>query len=174
MRWHDSCPARTMSEEYALFAMGTNKTLLIVYHTQSGNTERLACAVEQGARRVEGIEVLRTKAHRVTDEDLKGCRAMIICSPEYFGYMAGAVKDLFDRTYEAVRNCVHGKSYAVVIAAGNDGSGALNSIERIITGYRLKKVQDPIICKGEVTEDILESCQALGHTVAAGIELGIY
>lgn len=148
--------------------------LLIVYHTQSGNTEMLAKAVEQGSLRVEGVCVQRMKAGLVSAEDLKSCRALVICSPEYFGYMAGAIKDLFDRTYEQVREHVIGKSYCVVICAGNDGTGALNSIERIIAGYRLKRIQEPVICRGQLTESDLDSCRELGQTIAAGLELGIY
>lgn len=154
--------------------MKTAETLLIVYHSQTGNTESLAKAVEEGALLLEGVTVKRIRASLVTKEDLMLCRAMVICSPEYFGYMAGAIKDLFDRTYEEVREQVTGKSYAVVISAGNDGTGALSSIERIIAGYCLKRVQDPIISRGEVSRITLESCRELGQTIAAGMELGIY
>jgi multimeric flavodoxin WrbA len=151
-----------------------SENLLIVYHSQSGNTARLSAAVEAGARTVTGIDVRRVHASDVTAEHVKKCRAMVICSPEYFGYMAGAVKDLFDRTYEHVRGHVGGKSYAVVISAGNDGSGALTSIERIVTGWRLRRVQEPIICRGPVSEEILDACRTLGQTLAAGMDLGIY
>jgi multimeric flavodoxin WrbA len=150
------------------------KELLIVYHSQSGNTERLAMALEEGARKVEGVRTRRMKAYVVTTTDLRDCGALVVCSPEYFGYMAGAIKDLFDRTYEEIRDRVIGKSYALVISAGNDGTGALNSIECIILGYRLRRVQEPIICKGAVTEEMLEKCRNLGQTLAAGIALGIY
>jgi flavorubredoxin len=88
--------------------------------------------------------------------------------------MAGAVKDLFDRTYEEVRENMMGKSYSVVICAGNDGTGALKSIERIVAGWILKKVQEPVFCRGPVTEEALSKCKELGHTLAAGIAFGIY
>jgi multimeric flavodoxin WrbA len=148
--------------------------LLVVYHSQSGHTEQLASAVEQGALRLESAGVLRSRALEVTPGDLCVCKVLVLCSPEYFGYMAGAVKDLFDRTYELVRDRMIGKAYAVVISAGNDGAGALLSIERIIAGFRMRKVQEPIICKGEISEETLEQCRILGQTLAAGIELGIY
>lgn len=154
--------------------MGSDKTLLIVYHSQSGNTELLSEAVEEGALKVAGSHVRRIRAALATGEDIRTCRVLVICSPEYFGYMAGAVKDLFDRTYEHVREHTTGKSYAVVICAGNDGSGALNSILRIIAGYKLRRVQEPIIVRGAVIESALEECRTLGETLAAGIELGIY
>lgn len=154
--------------------MGADKVLLIVYHSQSGNTEQLAAAVEAGALRVRGMAVKRMKATTVTCEDLQTCRCLVICSPEYFGYMAGAVKDLFDRTYEKVREQMVGKSYALVICAGNDGTGALNSIERIIAGYKLRRVQDPIMSRGSISAPVLEECLNLGQTLAAGVDLGIY
>ena len=154
--------------------MPSEKELLVVYHSQSGNTERLSAALEQGALKVEGTAVRRMKAGAVNADDFRNCRLLVVCSPEYFGYMAGAIKDLFDRTYEEIRDQVTGKSYTIVISAGNDGTAALNSIERIILGYRLRRVQEPIICKGPVTEDMLENCRNLGQTLAAGIALGIY
>lgn len=154
--------------------MESDKTLLIVYHSQSGTTERLARAIEEGSCRVTGVKVVCMKAVNVSAHDFESCQCIVICSPEYFGYMAGAIKDFFDRTYEEVREKVSGKSYAVVISAGNDGTGALTSIERIIAGYKLKKVQEPIIWKGELNDVILETCAQLGQTLAAGIELGIY
>ena len=148
--------------------------LLIVYHSQSGNTERLSAAVETGALRVRGTRVRRLRAADVNEEELLESRCLVICSPEYFGYMAGAIKDLFDRTYEQVRGRVIGKSYAVVVSAGNDGTGALTSIERIIAGLNLRRVQEPIIARGEISGDLLEKCSELGETLAAGIDLGIY
>jgi len=148
--------------------------LFIVYHSQTGNTERLAIAVEEGARDIVGIEVERLPASGVTAVDLKKCRILVICSPEYFGYMSGAVKELFDRTYEEIREFTMGKPYAVVISAGNDGTGALSSIERIAAGYRFRKIQEPIIARGAILLSTLDKCRELGKTLAAGIDFGIY
>jgi multimeric flavodoxin WrbA len=154
--------------------MKPSPVLLIVYHSQTGNTEQLAAAVEHGAREISGVQAQRSRASTVTTEDLIQCRVLVICSPEYFGYMAGAVKDLFDRTYEESRNFTAGKPYAIVISAGNDGTGALNSIERIAAGYRLRKIQDPVVARGPIAPSTLDQCRELGKTLAAGIDLGIY
>lgn len=151
-----------------------DKVLLIVYHSQTGNTELLSRAVEKGALQDKSVFVKRIPAVAVTAKELADCRGLVICSPEYFGYMAGAVKDMFDRTYEQVLEKMAGKSYSIVICAGNDGTGALLSIERIATGLKMKKVQQPILCKGEVQEETLAKCQELGQTFAAGMAFGIY
>lgn len=148
--------------------------LLVVYHSQSGSTERLAEAVEQGALRTETVTVIRKNAKDTSSKDLLECTCVVLCSPEYFGYMAGALKDLFDRTYEDLVDRMIGTSYAVVVSAGNDGTGALTSVERIVAGLKLRKVQEPLIIRGIPSDSDEETCRTLGETLAAGVDLGIY
>jgi multimeric flavodoxin WrbA len=148
--------------------------LLIVYHSQSGATQTLSEALKQGALRVEGVETVLMRAIDVQATDLASAKAIIICSPEYFGYMAGAIKDMFDRTYETIREDQVGKPYCLVIRAGNEGTGSLNSMERIIKGLGWRRVQAPIISNGELTKEHKDRCEELGQTMAAGIDLGIY
>ncbi|OPY85931.1 MAG: Flavodoxin [Syntrophorhabdus sp. PtaU1.Bin153] len=150
--------------------------ILVVYHSQTGNTKKLASAVVSGVEETGNAHAVLKHASCVTAQDIKGCDAIVICSPEYFGYMAGAVKDLFDRTYEELKDdaAIYKKPYCVVISAGNDGTFALSHIERICKGYRFKKIQHPIICKGLITEDILTKCVDLGMTIAEGINAGIF
>ena len=150
--------------------------ILIIFHSQTGNTEKLARAVAYGVDETEHARAILKRAVDAVARDLKDCSAVVICSPEYFGYMAGAVKDFFDRTYEELKDdaTVYKKPFCVVISAGNDGSGALNHIERICRGYRLKKVQKPILCKGKVTEEMLARCFELGSTIAEGVNAGIF
>ena len=116
------------------------------------------------------------RAPDANTQDIKNCDAVVVCSPEYFGYMAGAIKDLFDRTYEELKDDpeIKKKPFCIVISAGNDGSGALTHIERICKGYRFKKVQHPFICKGQITEEALAKCLELGRTIAEGVNAGIF
>ena len=74
--------------------------VLIVYHTQSGNTGAMAKAVAEGAKSVGGTQVVLKLALDTSLEDLLGCDAVAFGSAEYFGYMAGAMKDFFDRTFQ--------------------------------------------------------------------------
>lgn len=150
--------------------------ILIVYHSQTGNTERMARRVAEGVAAAEnGAAVLR-RAAEATLSDLLLCDGLAIGSPEYFGYMAGMIKDFFDRTYTAARGRkeVVKKPYALFISAGNDGTGAISSIERICLGYPLKKVYDPVLAKGPVDEAVLSRCEELGRTIAEGCEARIY
>jgi len=92
--------------------------ILIVYHSQTGNTERMAGAVEQGAASIEETEVILKKAKDASLEDLLGCDGLVIGTPENFGYMSGAVKDFFDRTFYPAEGKVFRKPYVVFISAG--------------------------------------------------------
>ncbi len=150
--------------------------ILVLYHTQAGHTEKMAETVAKGARSIKGVEVVLKEARNAAAQDLLECDGLAIGSPEYFGYMAGIIKDFFDRTYNELRGRreIFKKPYVVFISAGNDGRGALSNIERICIGYQFKKVYDPVIARGEIGQDILIKCEELGKTIAAGCEAGIY
>jgi multimeric flavodoxin WrbA len=150
------------------------KQLRIVFHTQSGNTERLVRAAERGAQRAGGVAVVVSRAFDTTLGDLLGCDGVIFGTAEYNGYMSGALKDFFDRTYEPARGQVTHKPYAVLISAGNDGTFANQYIERIARGYALKRIAEPIIVVGPVTAAAEARCEELGELFAAGLELGIF
>jgi multimeric flavodoxin WrbA len=150
--------------------------ILIVYHSQSGNTQKMAQKAAEGAQSIPGVAVFLKRAAEATLQDLLSCHGLVIASPEYFGYMAGMVKDFFDRTYNEARKKkeIFKKPYATLISAGNDGTGALSHIERICLGYPFKKVLSPVIAKGEVNGAILAQCEELGKTISAGCREGIY
>ncbi|MFH1138653.1 MAG: NAD(P)H-dependent oxidoreductase [Pseudomonadota bacterium] len=150
--------------------------ILIVYHSQTGNTEKMALAAAEGVAAMDDARVVLKRAAEAGLADLLSCQGLILATPEYFGYMAGAVKDFLDRTYEPARGRkeVFKKPYAVLVSAGNDGQGALTAVERIALGYPFKKVLAPIVAKGLITEENLDACRELGQTMAAGCLAGIY
>jgi multimeric flavodoxin WrbA len=150
------------------------KRLLIVYHSQSGHTELLAQAVLAGARQIDDVASELRRAFDTGVDDLLRADALLIGTPENFGYMSGAIKDLFDRTYYPLEGLTTGRPYAVFVSAGNDGRGAQAQIDRIATGYGWKKVHDGHIARGEVGNADLKACEELGATLAAGLSCGIY
>lgn len=150
------------------------KKILIVYHSQGGTMERMARAVAEGASRVSEVEVVLRSAAQATLGDLVGCAGLAIGSPEYFGYMSGAIKDFFDRTYEEGRGHTFRLPYVLFVCAGNDGRGAVSSIERIAIGYKWKKVAEPLRIVGKPDAEALERLSEMGETLAAGVDVGIY
>jgi multimeric flavodoxin WrbA len=154
----------------------SRKHLLIVFHSQSGTTRRMAEAVVNGARSpdVDGVDV-RVKSPLEADaEDLLWADAFILGTPENFGYMSGALKYFLDRVYYPCENRVSGKPWAMFVRAGNDGTGTITSVRRILTGLAVREVQEPVLIAGEFDESRLAECEELGLTMAAGLEAGIF
>lgn len=151
-------------------------TILVIYHSQGGNTKKMAESVAKGIGSVENVTANLKSAGKATIKDLRSCDGIVIGSPEYFGYMSGMVKDFFDRTYEVASNNInqYAKPYALFVSAGNDGRNTCVQIERICKGFSFRKVYEPIISRGIVSENILRECFEMGQTIAAGCDLGIY
>jgi len=123
---------------------------------------------------IQGVEVRVKSALEADGDDLLWADAFIIGSPENFGYMSGAVKYFLDRSYYECEGKMDGKAFALFVSAGNDGSGAISSIRRILTGLAVKEVQEPVLIVGEFDDSRLAECEELGLTIAAGLEAGIF
>ena len=151
-----------------------SKHLLIVYHSQSGNTAKLAQAVLSGAQRESSVETRLKKAADGILEDLLWADGILFGTPENFGYMSGALKDFFDRTYYPAEPYAINLPYAIFISCENDGTGAVREVDRIVKGYPLRKVAEPVICRGEASAKYLKQVAELGNSMAAGLALGIF
>ena len=153
-----------------------NQHLLIVYHSQSGSTSRMAEAVIRGASSdaVDNVSVRVRKALEADHDDLLWADAFILGTPENFGYMSGAMKYFLDRSYYDCVDRIDGRPYALFVRAGNDGTGAITSLRRILKGLAVREVQDPVLIAGEFDAARLAECEELGMTVAAGLEAGVF
>ena len=150
--------------------------LLIVSHVPSANTRAMTDAVAGGASHedIEGVDLRVLTPPDAGADDVLWANGIILGTTENFGYMSGAIKDFFERIYYPCLEKTEGLPYALFIRAGNDGSGARTSMERIIKGLAWKAVQEPLICSGDYREEFLVSCEELGMTMAAGLEAGIF
>lgn len=150
------------------------KHLLIVYHSQSGSTDRLARAAARGARQEADIELRLRRAADADTFDLLWADAVLFGSPENFGYLSGGLTDFLARTFYPMQGRQRSFPYGVFISAGNDGRGALRQLERIVGGYPMRRVAEPVIVRGEVDAQGEARCEELGLTLAAGLVLGIF
>jgi multimeric flavodoxin WrbA len=148
--------------------------LLIHAGHAGGRTHAMVEWVKQGvADAGEDVELRALPALEAGVEDLLWAHGLLIGTPEHFGYMAGAIKDFFDRTFYPVQGRVDALPYAIFVSAGNDGTGAVTSIERIALGYRWKQCAEPVIVKGDPSDTDRQRCAELGQTLAAGLALGV-
>lgn len=152
------------------------KRLLVVAHIPSINTNRLRDAVLAGAGHpdIDGVEAIAKTPFEAGPDDVLAADAVILGTTENLGYMSGAMKDFFDRTYYPVLEKAQGLPYALYIRAGMDGTGTRRGVETIITGLRWRAVQDPLICRGDWDEAFVAQCEELGMAMAAGLEAGVF
>jgi multimeric flavodoxin WrbA len=156
--------------------MTARKRLLLVAHTPSPNLERLRDAVLEGARdpEIETVETSWKPPLEAGPDDVLAADALILGTPENLGYMSGALKDFFDRSYYAVIDDKQGLPFAAYIRAGRDGTGTKRAIESITTGLSWRPVQEPLILQGAFQEDFVDQVRELGQAMAAGLDAGIF
>ena len=152
------------------------KRLLVVAHVPSINTTRLRDAVLAGAAHpdIDGVETVAMTPFEAGPDDILAADAVILGTTENLGYMSGAMKDFFDRSYYPVLEKAQGMPYALYIRAGMDGTGTRRGVETIITGLRWRAVREPLICRGEWKEAFPGQCEEIGMAMAAGLEAGVF
>ena len=162
------------------------KTLLIVFHSRTGGTRQMAEAAARGATGESEVSVRLLAASAAQPEDVLAAQGYIFATPENLAAMAGLMKDFFDRAYYPVLDRINGRPYAALVCAGSDGSNAVRQLERIVTGWRLRAVADPlIVCTHAQTpeailapktigRDDLGRCEEIGAALAAGLAMGIF
>lgn len=156
--------------------------LLIVWHSRTGAARSMAAAAFAGADQRARLLV----ADRTEPEDLLGATGYLFVCPENLASMSGAMKEMFDRCYYPVLGRIEGRPYATLIAAGSDGHGAQAQIDRIATGWRLRRIADPLIvnlgaqtpeqilAEKTVPAEHLRACGDLGAAFSEGLDQGIF
>jgi len=142
----------------------------------------MARAAAEGA----GAAALLVAAEDAVPEMLLAADGYLFCCPENLGSMTGMMKEMFDRAYYPVLGRIAGRPYATLIAAGSDGAGAQAQIDRIATGWRLRRVAEPLIANlaaqtpeaiaapKQVPAKLLIHCREIGEALAEGLRLGVF
>ncbi|MFN3339140.1 MAG: flavodoxin family protein [Dietzia sp.] len=144
-------------------------TVLLVHHAPSPRLRRILEALESGLAHpdLEGIEVESVPALAATDDHVLRADGYVLLTPANFGYMSGALKHFFDRTYYTCEGAVNGRPYALCVHGDNDTSGAVTSVERITTGWGLRQIAPAIQLTGEPDREELDDAAEVAATVAA-------
>lgn len=155
--------------------------LLVIWHSRTGGSEALARAAAEGARAAE-----RIAAEDVTPEHLLAAAGYLFVGPENLAALSGAMKEMFDRCYYPCLGRLEGRPYATIVCAGSDGENAQRQLDRIATGWRLRRVADPVIVHtdAQTPEAILApktipaarlaEARDLGAALAEGLVAGIF
>ena len=156
--------------------------LLIIWHSRTGGSAALARAAADGA----GEAAVLMAADDAAPADLLAAAGYLFVGPETLPALSGAMKEMFDRCYYPCLGRIEGRAYATIICAGSDGENAQRQLDRIATGWRLRRVADPmivntaaqtpeaILAPKTIPADRLAEARDLGAALAEGLAAGVF
>lgn len=162
------------------------RCLLIVWWSVTGGSRALADSACLAAQDSGECRVRMLAAPQARSSDLLDADGYLFVMPEMLGSMAGQMKDLFDRSYYDLLGAIEGRPYALIVCAGSDGTGAVRQLERIVTGWRLRRVADArIVCTHAQTPEAiaapkviappeLQAAAETGKALAMGLAMGLW
>src|SRR5690606_8560527 len=101
-------------------------TLLLVHHSPSEKTQRIAEAVRAGTglEGLESVTLVERNALDATVDDVLAADGYILGSTANFGYISGALKHFFDTTFYPAHEATEGRPFSFWIHGGYDTTGA--------------------------------------------------
>lgn len=131
-------------------------------------------AAWRGATLEQDVDVTVLRAWDAGVVNLASADGVLLVAAENSASLAGAMKDFLDRTfYPAIaRELV--VPYTIILSAGNDGRGAGQQAQRILSGYPFPPAAEPLILRGEVSAAHEQASAELGQAFATGLSMGIY
>jgi len=137
--------------------------VLILYFSRTGNTEKMATAVAEGVRMIEGIEA--EIKYQATPEELDSFDAIIIGTPTYHHDMSLDMKNVFEQA--AVKNIdLKDKIGAAFGSYGWSGEAPKLILEILKNKFRMHIIEPPLIIKYEPDGKGLALCRELGKKVS--------
>jgi NAD(P)H dehydrogenase (quinone) len=101
--------------------------ILIAYHSRTGNTEKMAAAVKEGAASVPGVEIVLRKVDEVTSDEILKAGGIVLGTPVEWGNLSAEAKRFLDRVGEVLGKAGatygEGRTAAVFCTAGSPSNG---------------------------------------------------
>jgi len=137
--------------------------ILIIYYSRTGNTEKMANAIAEGTRAIQGVEV-ELKYH-ATPEELANFDAIVIGTPTYHHDISLDVKKLFEEA--AVKNInLKNKIGAAFGSYGWSGEAPRLVLEIMKNKFQMQIIEPPLLIKYTPDQTGLEKCRELGKKTA--------
>ena len=143
--------------------------IMVIYYSRTGNTRKMAELVAEGAGEDGSHQVQLVSTEDVDSVDLPAVGGFAFGSPDYYSYMAGHLKVVFDgilRNKPQLKN----KPFVAFVSHGGGGS-AIKSVESVAQAgaIGLRKVAEGLACKGSPQGADAEACRQLGRALAKAV-----
>jgi flavorubredoxin len=137
--------------------------ILVLYYSRTGNTEKMAQAVAEGAKTVSGVDVELN--YHVEPESLRGFGAIVIGTPTYHHEMPLDMKMLFEEA--AVKGVdLKGKLGAAFGSYGWSGEAPKLVIEIMKNKFGMEVPEPPLLIRYAPDTAGLEKCREFGRKIS--------
>ncbi|MBS7616636.1 FprA family A-type flavoprotein [Candidatus Bathyarchaeota archaeon] len=144
--------------------------ILILYYSRTGNTEKMAKAISEGAKTVQDTMVELT--YHATPETLNTFDAIIVGTPTYHHDMTADVKRLFEEA--AAKNVsLKGKVGAAFGSYGWSGEAPKLVLEIMKNRFEMDASEPPLLIRYTPDQSGLEQCMAFGKRIAEKLVRGL-
>ena len=141
--------------------------ILIVYYSHTGNTRKMAEAIAEGARGVQGVEV--TLKQYISPWSLTDFDAVLIGVPTYRHTMTKKIENFLEEIAFNKINLKE-KTGAAFGSYGWSGEAPRMALEVMENKFEMKVIKPPLLIKYTPDEKGLDECRTLGKNVAEQIK----
>ena len=147
--------------------MVNNKKIIIAYASGVESTEKLAQAIADGIRKIEGVSVDMKRAKDVTPDDAVSANGYAFGSHSASEYTEGELKILFEQLYH-VRAKVSGKPVLLFATGHGDQINVLEYMERALGKFNPHWIKPDVAVEGMPGEADKAKAIGMGTKLAHG------
>ena len=139
------------------------KKLLVLYYSRSGNTEKMAKALAEGAQSSGNVEV--QFSYHVDADELALFDALAVGAPTYNHAMPVDFKNLFEEAGAKALN-LKGKLGAAFGSYGWSGEAPRLVLEILKNRFEMQIIEPPLLAKYTPDQKALAECNDLGKKIS--------
>jgi len=140
--------------------------VLVLYYSRSGNTEKMANAIAEGARNVANAEV--EVGYHIDADELTKFDAIIVGVPTYHHEVPMDVKRLFEEAAEKGIP-LKGKTGVAFGSYGWSGEAPKLVLEIMKNRFEMRVTEPPLLVKYTPDEFSLNVCRTLGKRISESL-----
>ena len=164
--------------------------ILVLFDSASGNTEKMAHLVAEGAQRISETEVRIKSVDEATPDDVHWCEGLAVGSPTNMGILSWKMKRFWDEKMMDHWMKVDGKIACAFSTAGGWGGGMELACQSLLTvlmnfGFLVFGVTDyaakmrtahygAVVAREPRSDDDQANCQLLGQRLAEWVAVNFH
>jgi flavorubredoxin len=147
------------------------RKIVVIFDSKTGNTEKMAKAIAEGAKTVEGVQIeLHKIGTRFSMHILDQAHGIILVSPTEYGNVTPGMRAFIESMVDlkkAKKLKLDGKTGGAFGSYGWDGGWVTDRLARSMKSLGIELASQPLsMVDMDVKKNSLDSCQELGKKIA--------